>query len=144
MRLFFYGTLLAGSDNAVAQEVHRLLAPVGPARVAGSLIAIPDPRGWYPALLPGDGEAHGWLYESRACFGPADVARLDAYEDYDPTDPGASLYVRRAVALFGGGLAEAYFWNRPLPCGARPIPGGDFRGWLAEHGLEPFRGLRDY
>lgn len=143
MRFFFYGTLLAGSENAVAREIHRLLAPLGPARVAGSLVAIPDPRGWYPALLSGEVEAHGWLYESRESFGSADLARLDAYEDYDPADPGGSLYIRRAVMLLGGGRAEAYFWNRPLPDGARPIPGGDFRRWLAERGLQAFGGLRE-
>ena len=143
MRLFFYGTLLEGSENAVAREVHALLAPLGPASVAGTLFAIPDPDGWFPALVAGGGVVHGRLYETRAAFTAADLARMDAYEDYDPRDPGRSLYVRRTIAIEHGSLAEAYVWNRPVPEGARSISHGDFRRWLTEQGLSPFRGLRE-
>lgn len=143
MHFFFYGTLLDGSDNPVARDIHSLLEPVGPAQVAGELHAIPDPQGWFPAMVPGGGQAHGKLYRTRAHFTDADLARMDAYEDFDPADPAGSLYVREPVPLIGGGDAQVYLWNRPLPDGSLPIPGGDFRAWLNRQGFEQFRGLRD-
>ena len=143
MRFFFYGTLLEGSVNSVARDLHALLEPVGPERVAGMLYAFPDPEGWFPALIPGEGKAHGMVYSAHAHFSPADLARIDAYEDYDPAHPARSLYLRREVLLTCGGLAQAYVWNKPLPEGAQHIAGGDFRRWLATGGLPQFTGLRD-
>jgi len=146
MRFFFYGTLLAGSANPVAESIHAKLMPVGMASAAGALWAIPDPLGWFPALVAGDGEVRGMVYEGGGDFGRADLARMDAYEDFDPADPQASLYLRRALAatVDGGapGTAEAYVWIQSLPEGARAIPGGDFRAWLAAEGLAQFTGLR--
>lgn len=143
MRFFFYGTLLDGSDNPVARYIHSLLEPVGPAQVAGELHAIPDPQGWFPALLPGQGAVQGKLYRTRAHFTHADLARMDAYEDFDPADPAASLYLRQTLLLAGGGEAQAYVWNRALPEGSQLIPQGSFRDWLKQQGFEQFRGLRD-
>ncbi|MFM2273339.1 MAG: hypothetical protein RL702_2404 [Pseudomonadota bacterium] len=143
MRFFFYGTLLDGSDNPVARAIHALLEPLGAAEVRGALHAVPDTAGWFPALLAGDGPVHGRLYAARAGFHPDDLARMDAYEDFDPAQPGASLYVRREVELTAGGTAQAYLFNQPLPAGTRPIPHGDFRRWLAESGESQFTGLRE-
>lgn len=143
MRFFFYGTLLDGSDNPVAQDIHALLEPLGAAQVAGSLHAISDPQGWFPALVPGDGQVHGKLYRTRAHFTDADLARMDAYEDYDPTDPAGSLYVRQSVELIDGDVAQIYIWRGPLPEGSQPIPEGSFRDWLKRQGFEQFRGLRE-
>src|SRR5690606_29391244 len=146
MRFFFYGTLLDGSDNAIAAWVHRRLCALGPATAQGVLYAVPDPAGWYPALLPGAGPVLGRAYETVDDFDLADLSRLDAYENYDPARPAASLYLREAIAVLGAdgssALADAYRFNQPLPEGSRPIPGGDFRAWLAEHGVDAFRGLR--
>jgi gamma-glutamylcyclotransferase (GGCT)/AIG2-like uncharacterized protein YtfP len=142
----FYGTLLDGSDNPVARDVHRLLEPVGPSTVRGTLHAVPDATGWFPALLAGEGVVHGRLYRARPGFGPSDLARLDAYEDYDPADPQGSLYVREDVTAACRGQearAQVYRFNQPLPDGARPIAGGDFRAWLAATGLAQFTGLRE-
>ncbi|MBM3595606.1 MAG: gamma-glutamylcyclotransferase [Alphaproteobacteria bacterium] len=139
MRFFFYGTLLEGSGNAVARALQGRLRPVAPASVKGALFAIPDPHGWYPALVPdGQGTVQGTVSEALASFTDADLARMDALEDYDPARPDLSLYVRRAVMLDGGGEAQAYVWNRPLPGDAIRIPQGDFRRWLAETGFREF------
>lgn len=145
MRFFFYGTLLAGSDNPVARAVHARLEPLGPASVHGALYAIPDPLGWYPALVTGDAATHrdlvhGMAYATRSGFSPADLAQLDAYEDCDPADRASSLYWREPLPLVGGGQAEAYVFDRLLPDGALPIPSGDFRDWLSAKGLPAFRG----
>ena len=143
MQFFFYGTLLDGSDNPVARGIHALLELLGPAQVCGHLHAIPDEQGWFPALLPGQGQVLGKAYRPRAHFGAADLARMDAYEDFDSADPAASLYVRQPLPLAGGGEAQVYVWNRSLPAGSQPIPGGDFRAWLQAQGFEQFRGLRE-
>lgn len=62
IRFFFYGTLLDGSDNPVARSIHAKLVAEGPATARGELHAITDPEGWFPALLPGEGEIRGGLY----------------------------------------------------------------------------------
>jgi gamma-glutamylcyclotransferase (GGCT)/AIG2-like uncharacterized protein YtfP len=143
MRFFFYGTLLDGSDNPVARAVHRLLEPAGPAQARGDLHAVPDGGGWFPALLEGSGMVSGQLYDPREQFSAADLARLDAYEEYHPDMPATSLYLRKEIDLIGGGMAQAYLFNQSLPAGSQPIRSGDFRHWLRETGLAPFTGLRE-
>jgi gamma-glutamylcyclotransferase (GGCT)/AIG2-like uncharacterized protein YtfP len=146
MRFFFYGTLMAGSDNQMARFVHARMRAIGPAETRGALHAVPDPDGWYPALLPGESVARGMLYEAGDRFTAADLARLDAYEDYDPAQPEASLYIREPLRVIGpDGMtvtAEAYRFARPLPEGSLPIPDGDFRVWLTEAGVAAFAGRR--
>jgi len=142
MRFFFYGTLIAGSGNRVAAAAHALLRDLGPATARGALYAMGEAEGWYPALLSGAGAVHGRLYEAVPFFGKADLAALDAYEDFDPTDPFGSLYVRATVVVAdaAGAFCEAqvYSFNQPLPPGAQALPGGDFRAWIAREGLRPF------
>lgn len=147
MLFFFYGTLLEGSDNPLAARVHTMLRAIGAATVPGVLHAVPDPEGWYPALLPGNGLVRGCLYEASAAFAEADLALLDAYEDFDPAKPEASLYRREQVAATvpdgSSREAQAYRFNQPLPAGARSIDDGDFRAWLNRRGLQEFGGLRN-
>ena len=146
MLFFFYGTLMDGSDNPVARALHRLIRPLGPATAAGSLHAIPDEKGWFPALLPGSGPVHGALYAARDHFGPDDLARIDAYEDFWPDNPERSLYIRATIPVQHGEdrvSAEAYLFHQPLPAGSLAIVGGSFRDWLREKGAAAFSGLRD-
>src|SRR4051812_8847921 len=79
-RFFFYGTLLAGSANPVAQAVHDRLRPMGAASLTGRLFAIPDGGGWYPALVQGNGTVRGAVYEALAGFAAENLAALDHYE----------------------------------------------------------------
>jgi gamma-glutamylcyclotransferase (GGCT)/AIG2-like uncharacterized protein YtfP len=141
-QFFFYGTLLAGSGNAVEEAVHRKLRAVGPGVVSGRLYAIPDPEGWYPALLAGRQAVRGMIYAAGTDFRPGDLLRLDAYEDCRPRDPKASLYLRKRIQVRGEEgrilVAEAYRYNRPLPKGARPIAHGDFTRWLRAFRCLPF------
>jgi gamma-glutamylcyclotransferase (GGCT)/AIG2-like uncharacterized protein YtfP len=111
--------------------------------VAGTLYAVPDPDGWYPALLPGADVVHGQLYRAGAGFDAAALDRMDAYEDYRPDDPAGSLYIRGEAALLGGGsIAQVYRFNQPLLAGSLPLPGGDFRAWLTGSGAVAFAGRR--
>ena len=143
MRFLFYGTLMAGSGNAVSARIHACLLPLGPATLYGRLFAIPSPQGWYPALEAGRGRGmvHGHAYAPGPGWSDADFHFLDAYEGYDPARPEASDYVRRPLAASIAGRArraDAYVYRPALPDGARPIPHGDWNGWLAETGLPPY------
>ena len=131
IKLFFYGTLIAGGTNATAREAHRHLGPGVSARARGALYAIPDPLGWYPALVMGAaGVVHGMVYEAPVdfCF-----AALDAYEGSD--------YVRAPIPVVAAGqpvMAQAYLWAGPLPDGAQAIDHGDFARWLGERGARAY------
>lgn len=131
--LFLYGVLRA---DIAGEKVEPLLTGLGPgwsATVPGELWAIPDPQGWYPALLPGDGAdvgtVQGMLHEA----GDVDLAALDAFEGPD--------YQRTAVTVTSasGELpAMAWRYTAELPDGAEPVPDGDFAAWLAETGRSAF------
>lgn len=123
--LFLYGVLRAADAGP-------LLAGLGPgwsATVPGELWALPDPRGWYPALLPGEGTVQGMLHEA----GDVDLAALDAAK--------APEYRRRDVTVTSGSgelPAMAWLYTADLPDGAEPVPDGDFTAWLADTGRTPF------
>jgi gamma-glutamylcyclotransferase (GGCT)/AIG2-like uncharacterized protein YtfP len=142
MRFFFYGTLIAGSENRVARTVHAQLRDLGPATASGALHAVATPEGWYPVLLPGVAPVHGRLYETAPGFGEADLAALDAWEDFDATDPAGSLYIRATLIVADADEAtheaQGYRFNRPLPAGTRLIEDGDFRAWIAREGRRPY------
>lgn len=144
MRFFFYGTLISGSCNPVAETVHLNLTDLGPATIRGTLYAIPDAQGWYPALLPGTGEVAGRLYEATPGFGSAELAALDAWEDFDAASPDGSLYIRKATSIAAGDgsncHAQVYHYGQPLPDGAVPIPSGDFAKFLSAGGHRAFGG----
>lgn len=139
-RLFLYGTLLQGTCSAVAVRLHRHLAPGRPGWVQGRLHAIPDPGGWYPALVPGEGIVRGMVHDVRPTFDADLLAVLDAYEAVS-TD-GRGEYRREPVTAMtdeGPLVAEAYVYNMALPAGARAVPEGDFPAFLAAGGLTAFR-----
>jgi len=125
--VFFYGTLIAGSANAVARQGHRALGPGVAAKARGRLYALPDAQGWYPAMIVGEGEVLGYAYRTLSGF---DIAALDAYEGAD--------YRREAIEVLAQGarlVAHAYIWAGGLPEGALPIPSGDFLAFAHAQGL---------
>ena len=143
---FFYGTLVAGNPNPVAAAIHAALEPLGTAQAVGLLYAIHDPAGWFPALVAGEGEVTGALYWAGPGFDADLLARMDAYEDFNPADPAGSLYRRESITVRtddGAGIAAAaYLWNRALPSGAEHIGNGHFASWLAETGNLVFEATR--
>ena len=145
MRFFFYGTLMAGSGNAVARGVHARLSAGVAATVAGRLYGIADPAGWYPALAWGAGGAvRGFVHEAGAGFSEVDLAVLDGWEGYAAEAPETSEYRRCevAVTLADGArvMAQAYVWAGALPEGAEAIVGGDFAAFLRQRGVKAFGG----
>ncbi len=105
------------------------LRRVGACRVAGALFDL----GPYPALRPTSEAAASVRGELHAILDASALAVLDAFEGYDPRDPGGSDYLRECVALQepAGVRAWIYVYNRPLDP-ARRIESGDWRRHLAE------------
>lgn len=126
---FFYGTLIAGSGNGHERAAHALMRDGCAASVRGRLYAVPDPAGWYPALLPGAGWVQGMVYRAGPRFDARALARMDAYEGRD---------YRRCVMKAGAVMAQAYIWRGALPRGAQRIAGGDFRLWLKARGRRAY------
>jgi gamma-glutamylcyclotransferase (GGCT)/AIG2-like uncharacterized protein YtfP len=144
MRFFFYGTLIAGSGNPVADHIHAKLRELGPARARGELHAIPTAQGWYPAFVaePEGGAVHGMVYETLPGFTAEDLALLDGYEAYYPDHSEASEYLRQRIDVLCDGRtvpADTYVYRAALPPGALAVPLGDFRAFLDAHGARPYR-----
>ena len=132
MRLFFYGVL---QRDVASPAILRLLHGLGesePATTRGRLMAVPDPAGFYPVLLPGDGMVRGTICDA----GSVDLAALDRFEGLE--------YRRTAVAVFpraGGEVqAQAYLYQFPARADFLPVTHGDFARWLRETGNAPLAG----
>lgn len=124
--LFIYGTLLPSeADDEIARIVKRLRR-IGAAHVRGRLYNL----GEYPGGvidLSANTTIRGELVEL-----PADKAILDAldrYEEFDPSRPQESLFVRKKakISLANGRKVEGwmYVYNRN-PGNAPVIRGGNY------------------
>jgi len=129
-RLFFYGVLMGKVASPAIQGILAGIAPGVPASTRGLLYAVPDPRGAYPVLVPGEGRVMGMLHEA----GSVDLAALDAFEGSD--------YDRQPVAVEpvsgGSRMADAYIYQLAPRPEFVPIAHGDFARWLRETGTPPF------
>jgi gamma-glutamylcyclotransferase (GGCT)/AIG2-like uncharacterized protein YtfP len=111
--LFIYGTL--HPDRAPSEIAHaaRRLTPIGPATIQARLYNL----GEYPGAIldPTAAPIPGELFT----IPDADtLAALDAYEDYRPSDPTNSLFLRvETIATTPDGVLHpcwVYIYNRPL------------------------------
>jgi gamma-glutamylcyclotransferase (GGCT)/AIG2-like uncharacterized protein YtfP len=127
--LFVYGTLLPALAKPRQAALTARLPRLGPATVAGRLYDL----GPYPVIVldpAGTARVRGEL------FGPpddADLAALDAYEQYDPANSGGSLFVRvETTATDAAGRAvPCWLWTYNSPTdGATPIDDGDYVAWV--------------
>jgi len=126
--IFFYGTLMRGFPLRERSRIDEWMRFTGCGEVTGALFDL----GPYPGLTKADGRVRGEVYDLLAP-GPL-LTRTDAIEHFEPTDPAAGEYVRRAVGcrLDDGRTLDVwvYFYNRPVAA-ARRVPGGDYRRHLA-------------
>jgi gamma-glutamylcyclotransferase (GGCT)/AIG2-like uncharacterized protein YtfP len=108
--LFAYGTLQPGLAPTKIARVAEKLRPLGEGFVRGVLYDL----GGYPGALADPG-AKGRI--SGTVMGlPEDesvLARLDAYEGFDPQSPETSEYIRerQIVELKAGGTVECWFYR---------------------------------
>jgi gamma-glutamylcyclotransferase (GGCT)/AIG2-like uncharacterized protein YtfP len=127
--LFLYGTLLPGVASGGMQAVIAGLTSVGRATMRGRLYDL----GPYPGAVLDDAAESivvGQVFELPA--DPGVLARLDAYEGFEPDRPADSLYLRlrRPATLDDGRTLDGwvYQYNRD-PAGAPLVPGGDYAAW---------------
>ncbi len=124
--VFVYGTLLQGLER------HELLAKARPLGLAlAANVSLYD-VGEYPALIPGEDEVVGELYEVDA----QTLSVLDEVEAYRPSQPEASLYVRQRipVRMLKDGQtvkAECYVYNGTVAA-AQKIQVEDYRRYRLE------------
>ena len=113
VRLFVYGSLLRGEDNAHVIASARF---VGEARTAPGFTLVD--LGPYPALVRGgDTGVAGEIYEVDA----AEVAALDDFEGHP------DLYVREPIGLDDCSAAAAYLLPAGRAAGFPVIAGGAWR-----------------
>ena len=124
--LFIYGTLMPSEADKEIAHIVKQLRRIGAAYVRGRLYNL----GEYPAAVidhSSNTSIRGELVEL-----PADKAILDAldkYEEFDPSRPEKSLFVRKKakVKLANGRNVEGwmYVYNRD-PGNAPIIRGGNY------------------
>lgn len=125
--LFAYGTLQPGHAPADVAHIVSRFKLIGEGFVRGALYDLGD----YPGAVL-DAASHqtiaGTVFELPA--DPQLLREIDAYEEYDPAAPDASLFLRvmHPVALATGGSLHCwvYIWNGD-PANASIVPGGRFR-----------------
>jgi gamma-glutamylcyclotransferase (GGCT)/AIG2-like uncharacterized protein YtfP len=129
--LFAYGSLRPALAPPSVRPLLRRLVELGPAWMPGRLCDL----GLYPAAqLDPDAETHirGEVFQLPDAR--ETLAALDDYEDFDPADPAASLYlrVRHPATLADGSqlLCWVYVYSLP-PRDAMLIPDGDYVRWRA-------------
>ena len=89
----FYGSLMREHGLLHRLGVAEKLEYLGPCKIPGHLYDLGD----YPGLKEApEGAVAGECF--RLCD-PTALCALDAYEDFRPADPDASLFVRRTVRL---------------------------------------------
>jgi gamma-glutamylcyclotransferase (GGCT)/AIG2-like uncharacterized protein YtfP len=108
--LFAYGTLQSGLAPTKIARVAAKLRPVGEGSVRGVLYDL----GGYPGAVA-DPSAKGRIFGTVMEL-PEDeglLARLDAYEGFDPQEPEKSEYIRerQAVELKAGGTVDCWFYR---------------------------------
>jgi gamma-glutamylcyclotransferase (GGCT)/AIG2-like uncharacterized protein YtfP len=114
--IFVYGTL---RSRAKAPE-RKLLATHGTRIGIGRVESASLHVGEYPYAVPvknAGGSLVGEVYRFDASEMPGVLAKLDAYEEYDPNDIKGSLYRRETVRVRVGDTqlkAWIYWYNRPL------------------------------
>ena len=120
-----YGELLSRPDLDQTQGLKRGLHLRGGCWIAGDLYAV----GEYAALVPGQGQVLGELYE---VTDPGIFEDLDWFETYDRGRETEPEYVRRRIALIEPECeAWVYVYARD-PAGHPRIESGDWRGHLAD------------
>jgi gamma-glutamylcyclotransferase (GGCT)/AIG2-like uncharacterized protein YtfP len=127
IRVFFYGTLMAGFDRRRRAGIDTRMQFLGRGWIQGALFDL----GLYPAAIPTpEGQVWGEVYE---VDDESVLTVLDEIEGYRPSEPDASLYTRvQTDATLANGDRQAvwtYFYNAPLGRAER-INSGDYLAYL--------------
>jgi gamma-glutamylcyclotransferase (GGCT)/AIG2-like uncharacterized protein YtfP len=107
-RIFVYGSLRRDAPGSRHELLGADAEFLGHGRVRGRLLDL----GAYPGLVAAVTRADWVRGELHAIPDGRALARLDAYEDYDPRRPEQSLFLRREakVALDSGEVVAAWVY----------------------------------
>lgn len=124
--LFVYGTLMRGFHEDLQEKVGGKL--IGKGTIRAKLYDLGDYPGARLAGNSSESFVKGELYQ---LGDPERASRvLDEYEDYFPSEPRKSLFIRQlvTVTLEDGRKRRAwtYLYNRPVD-NAKLIPSGNYR-----------------
>ena len=121
--LFVYGTLMRGKTNHARFCADALT--IEPAVTTGCLYHLPM---GFPAMLEAD---DGQVLGEAMTFPDIEavLSQTDLLEGFDPLRLDSSMYRRLVLPVLiepSGQRVTAwtYVWNRALPQGATPLPGG--------------------
>lgn len=135
--LFVYGTLMLRMKNDFATLLESHASFEGTATTHGRLFHHPSA---YPCAVCGlcrQERIFGELYELKEP--EVHLPQLDAYEDWNPSQQGTSLFVRVPTSVYRNHQptrqAWMYYWNQPID-ELIPIVSGDYRDFLAKT-IEP-------
>jgi gamma-glutamylcyclotransferase (GGCT)/AIG2-like uncharacterized protein YtfP len=125
--LFLYGTLKPNQAEGEVADVIKRLRRIGSATVPGRLYDF----GEYPGAIVSRNSSkkiHGEVFELPIAE-DATLKAIDAYEEFDVSNPEQSLFVRQRISakLQDGRRVNCwiYVYNK-APGNARQITGGDY------------------
>lgn len=124
--LFLYGTLLPGEAPKEIAGIVSRFRRLGSAQVRGRLYDL----GEFPGAVL-DPSARTMIHGELVVLPSGDqiLDALDRYEEFDPSDPKKSLFVRKKakIQMANGSSREGwiYVYNRH-PGKARLVRGGDY------------------
>ncbi|EAU42723.1 hypothetical protein FP2506_07776 [Fulvimarina pelagi HTCC2506] len=128
----FYGSLMERANDPAAPSRTGLSRYISPCRIAGVL----RDHGAYPGFFPPDNAPRGSVQseivkaELHELVGPEAFEIFDRYENYDPRNEAASLYVRRRIRLLAPEIEAWVYVSQLSPMDPR-VPGDD---WAAFRG----------
>lgn len=124
--LFLYGTLLPSEAPKEIASIVKRFRRLGSAHVRGRLYDF----GEFPGAVL-DPSSRTMIHGELVAL-PSDgriLQELDRYEEFDPSDPKRSLFVRKKakIQMANGSSREGwiYVYNKP-PGKARLVRGGDY------------------
>ena len=124
--LFLYGTLLPSEAPKEIASIVKRFRRLGSAQVRGRLYDF----GEFPGAVL-DSSSRTMIHGELVVLPPDArmLDRLDRYEEFDPTDPKKSLFVRKKakIRMANGSRREGwiYVYNRD-PGKAKIVRGGDY------------------
>ena len=126
--LFVYGTLMLGMKNDFANLLESHASFEGPATAHGRLFYHPSA---YPCAICGLNRQERIFGELYALKEPElHLPQLDAYEDWNPSQRGTSLFVRVPTTVYRDHhlpcQAWMYYWNQAIDQ-LIPIASGNYR-----------------
>ena len=135
--LFVYGTLMLGMKNGFANLLESHASFEGPATAHGRLFYHPSA---YPCAVCGLNRQERIFGELYALKEPElHLPQLDAYEDWNPSQRGTSLFVRVPTTVYRNYhppcQAWMYYWNQAID-ELSSIASGNYRDFLTKT-IEP-------